>query len=742
MDGLRYGLAIDVRADSLEFQGRLTISARALPARLELDSVGLAVQSVTRGQLPIAFQVESEKGRLILPEIPAGAADVVIEYSGKIDDAGVRGFHVSPMGTGRLYTTYFEPNGARRLLPCLDRPDAKAVFAVELTVPPVAVAISNMPVDTSESLPDGRRRVRFAPTPMSTYLLYVGIGPVEELAGNGSHPRVIVGTPPGRSSAGRFSLDVGERAIEYFNDYYAEPYPLPKLHLLAIPQFGSGAMENWGAIAFQEYLLLHDDRSTASARMRSVEVICHEIAHQWFGNLVTMRWWNDLWLNESFASFVAIQAQAALFPDWGAWDDFLSGEYAGSMLWDALPHTHPIRVEVQDPNQIRQIFDEISYGKGSSVLRMAEAYVGEPAFRRGVSQYLADHRWGNAQSEDLWKAVAGASEPAVERLFTEWVGRGGFPVVRARLDGRALTLEQRRFSLLEPVPDTPWPIPLQIRDGSAVHRRLFDSAHITVEVGGPCPVINPGRTGFYRVQYEGVLRDRLLPTFAELPPIDRWGLLNDARALFLAGVNSLDEYLSLLGRVAAETDPFVVGEVIDSFRTLFPVVHRVPRWESALREIVTAQSSRLGLDAHDGEPDRERALREQVQFARVRLDPAFASRLAEMFPRRDALSPELVRPVMLAYALTAGPSIDRPAASGVGQTRYLLDVDPECAYLINPGSVGQPRDGDPRAAYVLYDADNEILFYHRVAYDIETTQRKIREAGLPEILAARLMVGK
>ncbi|MGP8078830.1 MAG: M1 family metallopeptidase [Thermoplasmata archaeon] len=656
MDDLRYLVAIDVQPDSLRYTGRVELSARRLPPSLELDSVGHEIRQVMAGGRPLPYRHEPAEKRLVLPEIPEGTTSLTIEYSGTIDDPGLRGFYVSPMGSGRIYTTYFEPTGARRLLPCLDRPDAKAVFDVEITAADGVSVISNTTAVGTVRLGNGRRTVRFGPTPpMSTYLLYIGIGPFEELEGTRNDPRVIVATAPGRSSVARFALEQGERAVDYFAAYYRTPYPLPKLHLIAVPQFGTGAMENWGAIAFQEYLLLHDEHATVASKMRSLEVICHEVAHQWFGNLVTMRWWNDLWLNESFASFVAVKASEALFPAWGAWDDFLGQQFAGAMLWDALPHTHPIRVDVTDPDEIRQIFDAISYGKGASVLRMAEAYVGEEAFRRGVSRYLADHRFGNAESGDLWKAVAAASEGAVERVFTEWVDRPGFPVVRARREGETLHLEQRRFTLAGDVPAAPWPIPLQVRVGPEVHRRIFDTERTSLEHVRGVPVVNPGRSGFYRVQYEGKLREELLGAFAQLPPVDRWGLVNDSRAIFLSGGIDLAEYLDVLRLLEAETDAFVVHELLDLFQIMFPLVHRIPRWEAAFRSIVAAQSDRLGLEPVEREPDRDRRLREGLTLIRARLEPPFAASLAKMYPRLDTLSPELARPVLTAYAITAGP---------------------------------------------------------------------------------------
>ena len=657
MEGLHYRLALELRSDSLEYAGHLEIGARGLASPLVLDSVGHSIRSVTAEGVELPFDRDERAGRLTVREIPPGTASLAIEYRGTIDDHGLRGFYAAPLGTGRLFSTYFEPTAARRLLPCFDRPAEKGTFRLEVSAPGGLAVLSNMPAESLEQLPDGRQRVRFAPTPpMSTYLLFVAVGPLDELRSDRSDPAVIVAAPPGRAEDGRFALEEASRVLDYFGEYYGEPYPLPKLHLVAIPQFGTGAMENWGAIAFQEFYLLLGKLSPISAKLRVAEVLAHEIAHQWFGNLVTMRWWNDLWLNESFATFVAYKALERLHPDWSAWDEFLTVQYTGALFWDGLPHTHPVRVDVQDPDEIRQIFDEISYGKGASLLRMGEAYVGEESFRRGVAGYIREHRWSNAEAGDLWRAVADASHEPVDRVFSEWIGRPGFPVVRASLEGRTLHLDQRRFTLLAPEAERPWPIPLTLRVGGRVHRRLFDSERTAIDLADAgVPIVNPGRSGFYRVQYEGSLRQRVLDSYADLPPVDRWALVSDGIALFFSGATDLDRYLDLLRRVAADSDPLVVSEALAIYRSAFPLVHQIPRWEATLREVVVSQSERLGLDRTAGETDRTRLLRQGIVSARVRLDPPFAVSLAARYPRLDTLEPELIPSVLSAYATTAGP---------------------------------------------------------------------------------------
>ncbi|HYK92945.1 MAG TPA: M1 family metallopeptidase [Thermoplasmata archaeon] len=656
MKDLRYDLAIEVAADSLDFQGVVRIGSPELPDHLTLDSVGLAVASVETPAGPVPFEIRKDAGELRIGPIPDPGGPVTVHYSGRIDDGGLAGFYVSPLGRGRVYTTDLEPTVARQVLPCLDRPDRKAVFAIELTHPSAHLAISNTPPVEQTTLPDGRVRTRFAPTPpMATYLLYIGVGPFEVLEGPSPAPQVIVAAAEGRSKDGQFAVEHASRILQYFGDYYGIPFPLPKLHLIAIPHYGSGAMENWGAITFQEYYLLLGERSPPSTRMMLADVLAHEIAHQWFGNLVTMRWWEDLWLNESFATFVGFRAVNALFPEWRAWEHFLRDQTAGAMMWDALPSTHPVRAEVSNPDQIQQIFDQISYGKGASLLRMAEGFLGETSFRSGVQRYLRLHQGSNADGADLWQALAAESKEDVQRILGSWIDRPGFPLVIVSRSSDGLRLAQRRFGSNPGNSDPPWPIPFTLMVDGRLERRLVDVGSVEWKgVSGSRVVANPGRTGFYRVRYEGELAREVRASARTLPAIDRWGLLNDALALYLAGESELEEYLEVLAAARDDPEPFVVDEVSHTFYIHHPLIHRIPRWKSDLGRVVQAQLERIGLSSAAPEGDRVRGMREGLIEARAHLDPAFARSLADRFFEVDQLPAEVAGAVLIATAITGG----------------------------------------------------------------------------------------
>jgi tricorn protease interacting factor F2/3 len=652
----RYELGLEFTDGSLEVQGRVTLREDVLSPHLELDASGLTIRSVDSAGASVTFELDASHDQLRLDGIPPGAREVTIAYTATIDDQTATGLYRSPLGDSVLLTTHLHPIAARRLFPCRDRPEAKAIFSLDVVAPRGLTAISNMPSLSVKEIADGRKRTRFVPTPpMSTYLLYLGVGPLEELERTLHGYRVIAATARGLSSKSEFPVEVAARGLHYFSEYYRLPFPLPKLHLVAVPRFTVGAMENWGAITFGESTLLIDDRTSMRSRQSSCTTVLHEVAHQWFGDLVTMGSWNDLWLSEGFASVLAYKARSELFPDWKSWDEFLTVHYAEAMLFDSLPSTHPIQVEVTDPSRAGEFFDEISYGKGASVLRMLESYVGEESFRQGVASYLREHREGCAEASDLWRALARSSNEPIERVMSEWVRRPGVPVVLARWDDGSVRLEQQRFSLKGSARDSPWPIPLTYDVDGQIGRQLMTETETSLPAGRTSKVIiGPGRTGFYRVRYEGQLRARLLESYGELSAADRWGLLDDSFAFLLSGEIGLPEYLDLLSRVGEEHDALVVNQALGTLAWTYPIVHRVPRFETAFRKIFTDQAERLGLAARSGEAPSETALRQGVLSARVVLDPSFARSLAHRYEELPTLEPEVTGPGFMAYATTGG----------------------------------------------------------------------------------------
>src|SRR5918996_4384708 len=415
--------------------------------------------------------------------LPTGTMQLHLRFSGILNDK-LRGFYrseyIRPDGAKRtMATTEFEAPDARRAFPCWDEPAHKAKFTIAVIIPAELTAISNMPIVSETPQAGGTKLVQFAESPiMSTYLLAIMVGEFECVEAQAEGTLVRVWTTPGKKEQGRFALDVSCRLLSFYNNYFGIPYPLPKLDLIAIPDFAAGAMENWGAITYREVALLVDPaHSSAATKQRVAIIIAHEIAHMWFGNLVTMEWWNDLWLNEGFASWIEYKAVDHLFPEWDMWTQFTFADLGPAMALDGLRNTHPIEAEVKTPHDINELFDAISYSKGAAIIRMLEQFLGEETFRRGLAHYLSSHEYGNARTEDLWAALGQVSGKPVKAIMDTWTKQPGYPYVHVDEEppenGQAvLSLVQRRFFLdHDPALDSQdaslWRIPVGVRSAAA-----------------------------------------------------------------------------------------------------------------------------------------------------------------------------------------------------------------------------------------------------------------------------------
>jgi aminopeptidase N len=502
--------------------------------------------------------------------IPKGKACLTIRYSGILNDkmAGFyRSKYTAPDGTEKyLAVTQFEATDARRAFPCGDEPSLKAKFNVALNVPTGMTALSNMPIALNLGREGGTRTVHFKRSPiMPTYLLAVVVGELDFVETTTKESTLIrVYTVPGKSEQGRFALETAKRVLEFYNEYFGIPYPLPKLDMVAIPDFAAGAMENWGLVTYRENALLIDPaNSSAAAHQRVAEVVAHELAHMWFGNLVTMQWWTHLWLNEGFATWMASHALNALFPQWDIWTQFVSDEYASALALDSLRSTHPIEVPVEHPNEISQIFDDISYAKGASVIRMIHDAIGDEAFRKGLTAYLNGHAYGNATTEDLWAALAEASGQKVPELMDSWTKQPGYPVaeVVSSISGRAHIVQKRFLAsgdILTP-------------DEAAQRWHLPESFNRMCL--GKC---NAGQTTIARVSYSREHWANLARVVRDgeeaFPAVDRYGLASDALALTRAGYMSTSDMLNLLVQYRNETNYTVWTAVLEALGAVATLV--------------------------------------------------------------------------------------------------------------------------------------------------------------------------
>jgi tricorn protease interacting factor F2/3 len=672
-----YRLRLEVDFARLTWRGSVTMDVPSGTASLTLDSEGLEIAGVRGSERAVEFRVDRERGMLSLSGLSPGS--LTIDFSGSVSQTSLIGLYRSRQGEGYLLTTQGEPNGTRRIFPCLDRPDRKSRIVLTVVTEPDLTVVSNTLEESTREV-DGRREWSFAPTPsMSAYLFYLGIGRFDHREDATGRVRLRVFTPPGRGASGEFALASVRRILAAYEEYYGIPYPLAKLDLIAVAEAAFGAMENWGAIAFRDDRLLVDETSASYVRREVFETISHEVAHQWFGNLVTMTWWTDIWLNESLASFLETKISERVEPEFDSRTDFfLRVAGTGAALeGDSLDATHPVRAPVVRPDEISQIFDEISYGKGASLLAMLESYLGEETFRRGVADYLNRFRYANATTADLWEALSRVAGEPVGPLIDPWLDRPGLPSISVRSTADGLELSQRRFSYHGPTESTPWPIPMVIDWDGHRERLRFDTATRTVRVPSTGTVhLNPGAVGFYRVHYDRTLHERLLRALPGRPASDRWTFLEDLGAYLAAREVDWATFAEAVRALGTTSDRLVVellNGTLGALAIFFPEsrpVQDLARWFYAV------QFDRLGPTRRPGEPSTEGILRERVALGRVRIDLGFARDLSERFPEWPTLDPDLRPAVAIARA-----RIER--AVGYRELRRALERDrPENERLV------------------------------------------------------------
>ena len=558
---LNYKLTFEPDLKKFTFDGleSISINCKKSVNIITMNCAELKIKSciVKSGQKIIEstpkINEKKEELQIKLGEKIRGLCTVDLEFEGILNDR-LLGFYRSKYQqngkTKYLATTQFEAADARRAFPCWDEPEAKATFEISIITDNKFTAISNMPIKTKKKT-GNKTTYNFQKTPLvSTYLIYLGVGEFEYLTGKAGKIQIRVVTTKGNTSRGKFSLELGKKLLTSYEKYFGIKFPLPKLDLIAVPDFAAGAMENWGAITFRETILLYDPKTSSTRTKQFIaEVISHEIAHMWFGNLVTMKWWNDLWLNESFATFMATKFVDKFYPEWDLWNQFVEDAMNVAMGLDSLKTTHPIDVKVNSPAEIREIFDAISYDKGGCVLRMLENYVGEPNFQKGLKNYLSDFKYKNAKGQDLWDAIGKASGMPVTAMINTWLKQPGFPLVEINQDGNNLKIKQKRYLLESDKKFSKglWSIPLSLGLEKETSKTLFSKKSMSVKLPKNTIgfVANYGRKGFYRVKYdEGILLDlKMLVDQKRIPPIDRWAIQNDLFSLCVSGDEQVRNYL-------------------------------------------------------------------------------------------------------------------------------------------------------------------------------------------------------
>jgi len=648
-----YEVSITPDAKASRFAAKVTITLNVLEATdsITLNAADLkfasAVLTPASGKgapasATVSVNADEQTATFRFPQqLAKGSYKLALDYTGVIGQQAVGLFSLdydTPNGKKRALYTQFESSDARRMIPSWDEPNYKATFALEVTVPGSEMAVSNMPVAKKTDLGDGRALVKFAQTPkMSTYLLFFALGDFDRATATTEGTEVGVVTTRGGAAKAAFALESAKAVLHEYNDYFGVRYPLPKLDNVAAPgrsQF-FGAMENWGAIFTFEYVLLLDPAYSTQADKQAVFLVAaHEMAHQWFGDLVTMQWWDDLWLNEGFASWMESRLTVRLHPEWNTALNAVNVRDA-AMARDSVATTHPVVQHVTTVEQASQAFDDITYQKGESVIRMLERYVGEDAWRNGVRAYMKSHAYGNTVSDDLWAKIEKSAGKPITAIAHDFTLQPGVPMIRVgettcKNGATVLTLTQDEFSRDQPnKKPLSWRVPViaQIAGNGKQARALVAGGKATISVPGcGAVVVNAGQSGYFRTLYAPKEFAALASNFTRLAPIDQMGVLSDSWALGMAGLQPASDFLDLAKSAPLATDPQVWGKIAGVFETIHGHFEANPARQKQFGAFAAARlapvMAQVGWTARAGEPETTANLRAQLIHTLSGLDDA------------------------------------------------------------------------------------------------------------------------
>ncbi|MEM0373885.1 MAG: M1 family metallopeptidase [Sulfolobaceae archaeon] len=638
----RYEIFLDIDYKGLKYKGKEKIYLESDQEIIEINSVGLNIINVSLNGKEVQYKQDNNK--IIITNREKINGWIEIEFSGEIPER-LTGIYKAEYESGYIITTQFESIHAREFIPCIDNPSYKAEFELVVRVDKDLDVIFNTPPIEVKYEGD-KKIIKFERTPrMSTYLLYLGIGKFEEISDRLDNINLYLATTPGKSNKGKFGLEVAKRVLKFYEGYFEIPYKLPKLHLIAVPQFAFGAMENWGAITFRETALLADEKSSLRQRQSVAIVIAHEIAHQWFGNLVTMKWWDDLWLNESFATIMSYKAVDNLYKDWLVYIDFLRGEMDPAMTKDSLSTTHPIHAVINNEEEVEQIFDDISYGKGANVLRMIEAYVGEEKFRKGISSYLKKFSYSNATAQDFWNSIQEISGEKVSDIIREWITKKGYPMIYASIKGNCIELRQERFMLYASENEL-YPIPITLAVNGKNYTFLLNKEQDRLCLNEEVKrlKINLNRTGFYRVYYE----NSEYIDFNDLNQYEGWGIINDYFNFYLANKISFKVYQQIIDKFIDRNEPLIVLGISDNLSLLWSINRNkygdlAKNYHERKLKEYSIYTNEIGKKVYG-------ILAERL----ARIDEAYSLGLSELFKEYHNIDPNMKDAVTVAFAIAYG----------------------------------------------------------------------------------------
>ncbi|TMJ28068.1 MAG: M1 family metallopeptidase, partial [Alphaproteobacteria bacterium] len=630
-----YAIELEPNLDSLSLAGSelIDIEVREPSDKLVLNAVGMTLADAIiedTGMRPsVVLDAAAETATLTFPQtLAAGAYKLRVTFTAQINTFA-RGMFVvdypAENGPRRMISTHLEPADARRVFPCWDEPAFKASIALTVTLPRSFLPISNMPIAREEPVTPTLKQVSFATTPkMSTYLFVLTAGELERVSTMADGVMIGVVTTAGKRDQASFALDSAADLLRYFNGYFGVRYPLPKLDIVAVPGGLRGAMENWGAITFFESRLLFDPGSSAPAARRGIfNILAHEIAHQWFGNLVTMGWWDNLWLNEGFASWMQAKAAEHFFPQWKAWLNS-NAQKQSAMNLDARRTSHPIQQPVANESEALAAFDAITYSKGQALIRMLESYVGASVFRAGMRKYIADHAYGNTTSADLWQALEAVSGKPVTTIARSFTQQPGVPLIVVRSsclgEEQRVHLRQDRFTIRDPDARTQhWEVPVTLGPVGVVptSQTVLLAGENEVAAGncGEPVKLNLGEIGYYRVEYDATSRAALAKSFSLMAPADRLNLLADSWAFVEAGRSEAQPYFELLDEIGSDDDRAVWEQILRSIAKLNRLARgraERPALQTYAREKLRPVLDRVGWDASGSEDDESSLLRTRL----------------------------------------------------------------------------------------------------------------------------------
>lgn len=742
-----YDITVTPNIEALTFAGQTTIDLTLAEASNQITLNATALE-FTRVRLDdrltpqISFNEEEQTATFTFERpVTAGAHRLSMAYTGAINTGAfglfAQDYEKEDGSQGRMLATQFESSDFRRFAPSFDEPSFKATFDFTVIAPAALTVVSNMPEASNETVAGGLRRTRFATTPlMSTYPTFLAVGDMERISQEVDGVLISVYTKRGDIEQARFGLAAAVEQLPWLNDYFGVEYPLPKLDIVVFPGGGDfAAMENWGAISFFETYLLVDEQTTSEALRQFIyTTMAHEIAHMWFGDLVTPVWWDDIWLNEGYASWMENVATDELRPDWNIWDQSQAPLQA-AMQQDARENSHPIIVPIANVDQAEQAFDLITYQKGFSVVRMLEDYVGRDGFRSGVQAYMREHAHSNTRSVQLWQAIEAASGRPIQQIADDFTRQPGVPLIsvetgRCRGGQMPITLRQSEFTAL-PTNRAPrlWHTPVTVRSasGQPLHLLTGDDRTATGSIACGAYVVNPGQIGYFRVAYPRAAFDQLASGFAQLEAADQLGLLYDTRALGRAGTVSAADFFALAARTPQNADPFVwtiiANELANTDGLYANDDPRRERFRTYARGLLNPVFTRVGWARQQGESDNTSILRAALIGALNTLeDPTFQAEALRRFRAGEidgrvrtavlatvgaAATPDVFED-LLTRARAAGSQLEKQALYGAlastrdpALARRVLELafDPDVPGAFGPNMIGAVSGEYPVEAY-------------------------------------------